>query len=144
MFSLYRNPDLDDQIFYCLLTSMAVVQADDVHACFLFVSNLISHHQELLGSTATNRHGVAAFSCREVGPTHVRGRTLDLLMIDIPDLVPVAVVAPMVTQITPFCEVISMAQDVPNLYVSRKVFPKHQVNWNWIVSRPNIVPGQSL
>ena len=29
-----------------------------------------------------------------VGPTHVRGGTLDLLMTDVPDLVRVAVVAP--------------------------------------------------
>ena len=28
--SLYRNPDLDDRIFNCLLTSMAAVQAEDV------------------------------------------------------------------------------------------------------------------
>ena len=27
VFSLYRNPDLDDQIFYCLFASMAAVQA---------------------------------------------------------------------------------------------------------------------
>ena len=30
VFSLYRNPDLDDRIFDCLLTSMAAVQAEDV------------------------------------------------------------------------------------------------------------------
>ena len=35
VFSLYRNPDLDDRIFDCLLTSMAVVQAEDVHASFV-------------------------------------------------------------------------------------------------------------
>ena len=46
MYSLYRNPDLDDRIFYCLLASMAAVQAEDVRASFLFVSDLNSHHQE--------------------------------------------------------------------------------------------------
>ena len=46
VFSLYRNPDLDDRIFDCLLTSMAVVQADDVRASFLFVGYLNGHHQE--------------------------------------------------------------------------------------------------
>ena len=35
--SLYRNPDLDDRIFDCLLASMAAVQAEDVRATFLFV-----------------------------------------------------------------------------------------------------------
>ena len=46
VFSLYRKPDLDDPIFDCLLTSMAAVQAEDVRASFLFVSDLNGHHQE--------------------------------------------------------------------------------------------------
>ena len=94
MFSLYRNPDPDDQIFYCLLASMAAVQAEGVLASFLFVGDLHGHHQEWLGSTTTNRHGVAAFdfatvSCFDqlvVGPTQARGGALDLLMTDVPDL----------------------------------------------------------
>ena len=61
VYSLYRNPDLDDRIFDCLLASMAAVQAEDVHACFLFVGDLNCHHQEWLGSTTTNIHGVAAY-----------------------------------------------------------------------------------
>ena len=32
VYSLYRNPDIDDQIFDCLLESMAAVQAEDVRA----------------------------------------------------------------------------------------------------------------
>ena len=36
VFSLYRNPVLDDRIFYCLQASMAAVQAADVRASFLF------------------------------------------------------------------------------------------------------------
>ena len=51
VFSLYRNHDLDDWIFYCLLTSMAAVQAEDVRTSFLFVGELNGHHQEWLGST---------------------------------------------------------------------------------------------
>ena len=102
MYSLYRNPDLDDRIFDCLLASMAAVQAEDVRASFLFVGDLNGNHQEWLGSMTTNRHGVAAFDfatvsgCDQlvVGPTHARGGTLDLLMTDVPDLVWVAVVAP--------------------------------------------------
>ena len=94
MFSLYRNPDLGDRIFDCLRTSMAAVQAEDVHASFLFVGDLHGHHKEWLGSTTTN-HGVAAFDfatvsgCDQlvVGPTHACGGTLDLLMTDAPDLV---------------------------------------------------------
>ena len=93
-FTLYSNPDLDDRIFDCWLTSMAAVQAEDVCASFLFVDDLNGLHQEWLGSTTTNRHGVAAFDfatvsdCDQlaVGPTHGRGGTLDLLMTDVPDL----------------------------------------------------------
>ena len=102
MFSLYRNTDLDDRIFDCVLASMAAVQTEDIRASFLFVGDLNGHHQEWLGSTTTNRHGVAAFDFATVsgcdplvvGPTHVRGGTLDFLMTDVPDLVRVAVVAP--------------------------------------------------
>ena len=55
-----------------------------------------------MGSTTTNRHEVVAFDfptvsgCDQlvVGPTHAHGGTLDLLMTDIPDLVRVAVIAP--------------------------------------------------
>ena len=34
LFSLYSNPN--QWIIYCLLTSMAALQAEDVHASFLF------------------------------------------------------------------------------------------------------------
>ena len=40
---------------------MDALQAEDVCASFLFVCDLNGHHQEWLGSTTTNRHGVAAF-----------------------------------------------------------------------------------
>ena len=101
VYSLYRNPDLDDRIFDCLLASMAAVHAEDVRASFLFVGDLNGHHQELLSSTTTNRHGLTAFDlatvsgCDQlvVGPTHARGGTLNLLMTDVPDLVRVAAVA---------------------------------------------------
>ena len=100
VFSLYRNLNLDDQIYNYLLTSMAAVQAKDVRASFLFMGDLNDHHQEWLGSTTTNRHGVAALDFATVsgcdqlvtGPTHARGGTLDLLMTDVPDLVKVTVV----------------------------------------------------
>ena len=88
---------------------MDAVQAEDVRASFLFVGDLKGHHQEWLGSTTTNSDGVAVFDfatvfgCDQlvVGPTLARDGTLDLLMTDVPDLVRVVVVAPIVTQITP-------------------------------------------
>ena len=49
VYSLFRNPDQDDHIYDCLLTSMAAVQAEDVLASFLFVGDLNGHHQEWLG-----------------------------------------------------------------------------------------------
>ena len=141
LYSLDRNPDLDDRIFDCLIGSMAAVQAEDVHASFLFVGDLNCHHQEWLGSTTTNRHGVAVFDvatvsgCDQlaVGPSHACGGTLDLLMTDVPDLVRVHVVAPKGnSDHSSLSAVISMAQAVPNLCMSRKVFMKHQVNWNTV------------
>ena len=141
VYSLYLNPDLDDQIFDCLLASIAAVQAEDVHASFLFVGDLNGHHQEWLGFMTTNRHGVAAFDfatvsgCDQlvVGPTHAHGLTLDLLMTGVPNLLHVAVVAPIGnSDHSSLSAVISMAQAVPNLCVGRKVFLKHQVNWNTV------------
>ena len=117
------------------------MQTEDIRASFLFVGDLNGYHQEWLGSTTTNHHGVAAFDsatvsgCDQlvVGPTHAHGGTLDLLMTDVPDLVRVAVVAPIGnSDHSALLPVISMAQAVPNLCVSRKVFHKHQVNWNTV------------
>ena len=79
------------------------MQAEDVHASFLFVGYLNGHQQEWLGSTTTNCHCVASLdfttmsSCYKlvVGPIHARGGTLDLMMTDVPDLVRVAVIAPL-------------------------------------------------
>ena len=105
------------------------------------MGDLNGHHQEWLGSTTTNRHGVAAFDfttvsgCDQlvVGPSHAPGETLDLLMTDVPDLVRVAIVAPIGNSDScSLLAVISMAQAVPNLCVRRKVFLKHQVNWNTV------------
>ena len=69
-----------------------------------------------------------------VGPTHARGRTLGLLMTDVPDLVQVAIVALIGnSEHSSLLTVISMAQVIPNLGVCRKVFLKHQVNWNTVM-----------
>ena len=58
LFSVYRNPDLDDQIFDCLLNSMAVIQGNDRKAAFLFVGDFNAHHREWLNSVSpTDCHG---------------------------------------------------------------------------------------
>ena len=56
LFTPYLNPDLDEKIFDCLLTSIAAVQAKDVCASFLFVGDLNGQHQEWFGSMTKNRH----------------------------------------------------------------------------------------
>ena len=54
-------------------------------------------------------------------------------MTDVPDLVRVSVVALIGnSDHYSLSAVISMAQAVPNLCVSRKVFLKRQVNWNTV------------
>ena len=107
---------------------MAAVQAEDVHASFRLVGGLNGHDQEWLGPTNTNCHSVAAFDfatvsgCDQlvVGPTHARGGTLDLLMTGVPDLVRVAVIAPIGnSDLSSLSGVISMAQAVPNSRVTR-------------------------
>ena len=127
---------------------MAAVQAEDVRAYFLFMGDL-NGDQEWLGSTTTNRHLVAAFDfatfsgCDQlvVSPTHARGGTLDLLMTIVPDLVRVAVAAPIGNlDLSSLSAVILMAQAVPNLCVSRKVSLKYQVNWNTVCSAIQELP----
>ena len=138
--------------FYCLL-AMAAVEAEDLRASFLFLGDLNGHHQEWLYSTTTNSHGVAAFGfatvsgCDQlvVGPTHVRGGTLDLLMTDVPAVVRVAVIAPIGnSDHSSLSAVISMAQAVPNLCVSQKVFLKHQVNWNTVCGAIRDLPWRNI
>ena len=64
-----------------------------------------------------------------IGPTHARGGTLDLVMTDDPDLLRVSVAASTGnSDHSSLSVVISMAQAVPNLCVSRKIFFKRQVN----------------
>ena len=106
-------------------------------------------HREWLGCTTTNRHSVVAFDFATVSgcdqlvasPTYARGGTLDLLMTDVPDLVQVSVVAPTGnSDHSSLSSVISMAQAVPNLCVSRKIFLKHQVNWNTVCGAMQDLP----
>ena len=115
---------------------MAAVQAVYFRASFLFMGDLNGHHQEWLGSTTTNRHGVASLDFATVsgcdqlrpGPTHARGGTLDILMSDVPDLVRVVVVAPHgSSDHSSLSAAISIAQAIPNLCVSRRVLLKTEL-----------------
>ena len=117
------------------------------------MGDLNGHHQEWLGSTSTNRHGLAAFDlatvfgCDElvVGPNHAHGGTLDLLMTDVTDLIWVAVLAPIgKSDHSSLSAVISMAQVVPNLCVSGKAFLKHQINWNTVNGAIQYLPLSNI
>ena len=117
------------------------------------MGDLNDHHPEWLGSTTTNSHGVAAFDFATVsgsdqvviGPTYACGGTLDLLMTDVPDLEWVAVVAPLNnSNHSSLLTVISMAQAVPNLCVSRKVSLKHQDNWNTVCCAIEDLPWRNI
>ena len=66
-------------------------------------------------------------------------------MTDVPDLVRVAVAAPIGnSDRSSLSAVISMAQAVPNWCVSRKVFLKDQVNWNTICGSIRELPGRNI
>ena len=43
VFTLYRNPNPDDHIFYCLVTSMAAEHAKGVRTSFPFMGDLNDH-----------------------------------------------------------------------------------------------------
>ena len=153
VFSLYRNPNLDDRIYDCLLTAMAAVQEADARASFLFAGDLNGHHQEWLSSTTTNRHGAAVLDfatvsgCDQlvIGPTHARGGTLDLMMTDVPDRVRVAIEGPLGSSDHSSLSIaISMAQAIPNLCVSRRVRLKHRVDWSAVCDAICVLPWRGI
>ena len=66
-------------------------------------------------------------------------------MTDIPNLVRVAVVAPIGnSDHSSLSAVISMAQAVPNLCVSMKILMKHQVNWNTVCGAIRELPWRNI
>ena len=66
-------------------------------------------------------------------------------MTDVPDLIRVAVVAPIGnSDHSSLSAVISMAKAVPNLCVSRQVFLKHQVNWNTVCGAMQDLPWHNI
>ena len=85
-----------------------------------------------------NRHGVVALDFATVSgcdqstgdwPNSCYGETLDLQITDVPDLVRVAVVAPLGrSDHSSLSIAISMAQAIPNLCVSRGVLLQRRVN----------------
>ena len=80
-----------------------------------------------------------------IGPTHACGGTLDLLMTDIPDLVRVAVIAPLGrSDHSSLSIAISMAQVIHNLCFSRRVLLKHRVNLTAVCDARGVLPWRSI
>ena len=76
---------------------------------------------------------------------HVVEHLTSCMMTDVPDLVRVAVVAPIRNSDHSYLSaVISIAQAVPNLCVSWKVFLKHQVNWNSVCGAMRELPRRNI
>ena len=144
IFSVYRNPDLDDSIYDCLLNSMAYIQESDPKASFVFVGDVNAHHQDWLNSVSqTNQHGRAALDfsnltgCEQIvhSPTHVSGNCLDLLFTDAPSAVTVQVVSPLgSTDHSGLSFNIQTSFPIPDEPISRKVFLKSRANWTGVIA----------
>ena len=79
------------------------------------------------------------------GPTHAPGGTLDLLITDVPDLVWVAIVAPLGSSDNSSHSVaISIAQAIPNRCFSRRMLLKHRVNWTAVYDAIGELPWRSI
>ena len=145
IFSLYRNPDLDDSIYDCLLVSMSTIQSLDKKASFIFVGDLNAHHVDWLNSVSpTDSHGEAAWDfasasgCTQLvsQPTHISGNRLDLVLTDAPGAVDVVVNTPIGS--SDHCAVSVSAriqQPVVNEQINRKIFLKNRVDWDCVVSK---------
>ena len=143
LFGCYRNPDLDDHIFDCLLNALAKVQSEDRRAAFVFVGDFNAHHEEWLGSSRTDQHGRSAceFSalsdCSQLvdRSTHRDGGVLDLVLTDVPDLVKVTVGSCLGG--SDHCSLsvaISCSLRVPDVHLSRTVLRKAGVSWEDVLS----------
>ena len=149
LFSVYRNPDADDSIFDCLLTSMAAIQESDRKAAFLFIGDFNAHHREWLGSVSpTNCHGLKAFDfscqagCEQLvcRPTHRSGNCLDLVFTDTPGVVACNVGIPVGS--SDHCYVsatIRTEQAVPDVSFSRKIYMKSRADWGGILHELSII-----
>ena len=159
VYSLYCNPDIDDWIFYCVPAEMALLcrlRLSVPLSCLWVILMAIIRSGWVLRPrtvmvcgcrTIMVQHFATVSSCDQlvVGPTHARGGTVDLPMTDVPDLVQVAVVAPIDNpDHSSLLPVILMAQAVPNLFVSRKVFLKHKVNFNTVCCAIRELPWHNI
>ena len=133
MFGVYRNLDLSDKCFDYLLT----VQFVDRKTYFVFVDHVNAHHEEWVGSSATNLHGravrdfVSLSACEQTVTknTHIDGGVLGLVLTDIPDVIGVRVGSPIGSSnhITVFIDVI-LEQHIPHLVSRQEAFLNNSVD----------------
>lgn len=143
LFAIYRNPDANDDIFDCLLNSMASIQENDRKAAFLFVGDFNAHHKDWLNSVSpTDCHGLRAIDfstesgCDQLihSPTHRSGNTLDLIFTDVPGVVTSNVGSPIGTSDHSFVSaVVRTEQVVPQVCSSHKIYLKSQGDWDGIL-----------
>ena len=143
LFSIYRNPDANDDIYDCLLSSMAAIQESDRKAAFLFVGDFNAHHREWLNSVSpTDCHGLRALDfatesgCEQLihRPTHRSGNPLDLILTDVPGVITSNVGSPIGTSDHTYVSAhIKTEQVVPEVSSSRKIYLKSQGNWNGVL-----------
>ena len=139
IFSMYRNPDLDNSIFDCLLDSMFEIQGADRKASFIFVGDLNVHHQNWLVSVSnTDSAGIAALDFANLSgcdqlvqeSTHRSGNCLDLLLTDVPQVVDVKVKPPLGT--SDHCIVsfnLKLTFQIPDIRFERRVYLKERTDW---------------
>ena len=154
IFCLYRNPDLDDSIYDCLLVSMAAIQSCDKKASFIFVGDLNAHHVDWLNSVSpTNSHGQAAWDfasasgCTQLvsQPTHTSGNRLDLVLTDAPGVVDVSVFPPIGSSDHSAISIsVCIEQPILDEQINRKVYLKNSVNWDDVNFRVLNIPWKVI
>ena len=144
LFSVYRNPDADDGIFYCLLVSVAGIRENDRMASIVFIGDFNAHHKEWLNSIfQTDCHGLRALDfssesgCDQIihNSTHRSGNTLDLIFTDTPGVVAGNVGSPIGTSDHCYVSaIIKTEHTVPDISFSCKIYLKSQADWDGILN----------
>ena len=149
VFSLYRNPDLGLGIGSAVRPCSKPICVP--HSCLWVTWMAIIRNGWLLLPRTVMVLRPSILPLYQVvinwwkGPTPARGGTLDLLMTDVPDLVRVAVVAPLgCSDHSSLSIAISIAQAIPNLCVSKRVLLKHRVTWTAACDAIGGLPWRSI
>lgn len=151
---IYRNENLGNGLYDCLLTAMASMQSNDAKASFIFLGDFNAHHQEWLNSRSpTNHNGRAALDFANLSgseqiinePTHISGNRLDLIFTDVPAVVKASVLAPLGTSDhNSISSKIQILARTPDVLVSRMVYLKSQINWDNVSCDISNIPWKHI